>query len=145
MALPDDLLKTIADLERRVKNIERNPQPPNIVVTPFQTGGRLLAANSHDTYRITVSTPTNAKLLAIPEVTVYKDVVSNDNEYPYALGWTYAEALNFHIHWWFDESWSDGNNLVMFLNTINNNATSIDVKWRVRFRYLQQGGTTVAV
>jgi hypothetical protein len=142
MALPEDILTTINNIDRRLKNLERSPQPPNIVLSNYMEWTKTIGANSHDTRRFILQAPNNARVLAIPEITIYHDSVSSDNEYPYAPGWVYAEALNFHIHWWFDEFYSDDNNLHMMLNLTNNNATPQTIVARVRFRYLQSSGTT---
>ena len=140
MALPDDLLKTIANLKKRLDNIERNPQPPNIAIATWSDSTITVNANFHFTKNFMLNGKNGERLIGIPEITVYKNAVVHDNRWPWGPGWTAPEAMGFRVHWMFDHHESDGNNLRLFVTLANDTGSAITVVLRVRIRYLQQSG-----
>src|SRR5262249_35903758 len=98
MAEVDDILLTIKDLERRVRNLETTPQPPNINSISSAQTSLTLSAASADWASARIFNDNNYKMLAVPSIVIYKDSVSVANRWPDGANWSTLLG-NFQFFW----------------------------------------------
>lgn len=144
MTLPPDILRTLKDLDRRVRAMETTPQPPNIKLAPSVTATFDISAagNPND---IIVATATleddqDGRLLAIPAYSLYKSVgIPAADRYPFGANWTSGEIRNLYITNWFEWAETDQKNVVYKIMLINKNAFAInDLELTIDWRYMSR-------
>jgi hypothetical protein len=142
MALPNDILSTIGDLRRRLRNLESNPQPPSITLSETGTASFDLAAagdaSHNDVYLITAELTEldDKRLLVMPTFSIYKTSVGVANLWPFGANWTIAEQRNLFITTWMDWGETDNNNAVFKILLQNKHTAAITgLLLKINFRY----------
>lgn len=141
MAQVDDILSTLKDYERRIRNLETSPQPPNINAISASQGAFTLSAGAIQWFSVRINSTDNFKMMAVPSIAIYKNSVSAANRYPDGANWTGADLGTFVPYVFLDPSLSDGNDEQFRVVFINFNASPIDLTFQVAFRYLLKGTT----
>src|SRR4051794_15731720 len=95
------------DYERRIRNLETSPQPPNINSISTSQSSFTLGASSAQWFSVRLNSTDNFKMLAVPSMVVYRSSVSAANRWPDGANWASFLGL-FQFWWWLDSSLSDG-------------------------------------
>jgi hypothetical protein len=139
MALNDDILTRIQELDRRLKNLERNPQPPNISSTSvfYATFTLQAAGTTGDTVTITANLTDNGgkRIFAVPIVALFKNTFSTPpdgmyygDRYPNGSSWSAQDVRDIDFVGWADYAETDylsDTNLVCKYLVRNKKATTI--------------------
>ena|SRR5258706_8448629 len=138
MAEADDILQTLKDFDRRIRNLETVPQPPNILSIASSQTSLTLSASAADWASIRIFNDNNYKMLAVPSIVIYKDSVSAANRWPSGSNWS-SLLGSFQFFWWLDYSLSDGSDQQVRIFFINFSGGSLNLIFQVGFRYLLKG------
>src|SRR4051794_14883212 len=116
MALPNDIIRTIADLKRRLSNLESNPQPPaiNLSNNGALTFDLAAAGTSGDWFLITATLSDGAGKRLIPQEnrSLYKSGLTAADIWPNGANWTDTEIRNLQVMSWWEWGDTDNNNAV---------------------------------
>lgn len=149
MALPEDILSIINDLQKRVRKLESFPQPPNFITTNLaSTSFSLTAAGGGGDVVLAGFNLHNADDLKVdgtPTIEIYKNVDGIDDffpedKYPLGTNWTYDEITGLEMIPRFERNsifaTLVGQDLTYEILVINHSASSISgieifCDWRV--------------
>lgn len=141
MALPNDIIRTIADLKRRLSNLEGNPQPPAINLSDSGSLSFDLAAggSSGDWFAITatLSNEDAKRLLVQPNFSLYKSGGTADDQWPSGANWTDAEVRGLRVTSWLDWGSTDNADAVFKVLLVNAGASALaGLIFETNFRFL---------
>lgn len=145
MALPEDILDEIRDLKRRVNNLERNPQPPNISLSDTATASFSLPPFPNPGFIVllttTIDNTDDKRLLAVPNQSIYKDSVSAANLWPFGSNWSNQDRVDVLVTTWIDWGTTDNNNVVVRTMLQNWGSSTFNLIFKVNHRFLLMEST----
>lgn len=125
----------------RLVNELKYQQPVTIKESPeYQFGPYTIANNSYKSLAITLSTSEDKVVYILPQITIYKTSISNDNRYGLDVGsgnWTTAQINGFDVEISYDHHQAHGNNdQVVVLIMKNKTGGSLDIYFEFSARYI---------
>lgn len=121
MALQEDILGVLKDLERRIHALETTPQPPNIELSDDFEASFTTNAQATTVVTVTTTSDDGKRLHAMPNISLYKDSVTAANRFPGGSNWSADDRLSIALSTWLDWGETDNTNAVLkvFIGNFN--------------------------
>lgn len=140
MTLPTNLLDEVKDLKRRVADLERNPQPPNISLSDTATASFTVDPLNGGNYlwilTNTLDHDDGKRIMAVPNQSLYKDSVSAANLWPSGSNWSIQDKFDLVVVTWVDWGSTDNNNVVTKMMIQNWGSSTFNLIYKCNHRFL---------